>query len=266
MRECFTCHKRVANDSTLCPYCGNFVKLTKGQICILLGLICLFCSIKWLVLLLFAIIFSIIGCKDIAKYLALRTEIVKRNKGKEKQEAIEKERKRREEKQKNIKFRTENQEEFLSKLKEDYFEETGKKADFDSLKCSIFARDDDLDYNSDYDNEHQGEREYFKFDGKWCYFDFDYERMEYKFIKLEDKQFLNDCYIDKMGKKTKKLIKFIQANPYKLTFREVHLKDPSKILQTGKLIECLNCDYAYHMDNKKCPNCGMSTKENIEYS
>lgn len=264
MKECITCHKKVPDDSTLCPYCGNFVKLTKGQIFILLGIGCLFCSIKWLVLLLFAIIFSIIGCKDIAKYLAIRTEIVERNREKEKQKALEKEQKRQEEKQKNIKFRTEHQKEFLSQLKEDYLEETGKKADFEGLKCSIFSKDNDLDYNNDYDNDHQGEREYFKFEGKWCYFDFDCERMEYKFIILEDKQFINDCYIDKIGRKTKKLIKFIQANPSKLIFREVHLKDSTKILQTGKLIECVNCDYAYHMDNKKCPNCGMSTKENIE--
>ena len=65
----------------------------------------------------------------------------------------------------------------------DFIEEEGIKPDFEKLKHSIFAcNEDDFDCHQDY--LVNGEREYFLKNNKWCFFDFDDETMQYKFIVI----------------------------------------------------------------------------------
>ena len=160
----------------------------------------------------------------------------------------------------------ENQEEYLSKLKYDFIEEYNKKPDFINQKQTIYIFDDEgFEYKNDYQiEEHQGEREYFLFDGQWAYFNFNIDYMSYELVICKDKKFYGDCYIDNISKKTKKLLKFIKNNPTKHAFLEADLKNQDKILKTGVEISCNNCDYIYFSDNKRCPNCGYLTKYTLE--
>lgn len=157
-----------------------------------------------------------------------------------------------------------NQQELLGKLKIEYVEEYGKEPTFDDFKCSIFSEDENFDFHNDYQtNEHQGEREYFLYKNQWCFFDYDDEELKYTFKIAENKMFNSDCYIEKMSKKTKQLLNFFLENPNKNSFVEADLKNKNSILYTGNYIVCGNCSYSYYSDNKKCPNCGIKTKENI---
>lgn len=40
-KKCSTCHNTIPINSDLCPYCGHYTKLTKGQIFSILGFICI---------------------------------------------------------------------------------------------------------------------------------------------------------------------------------------------------------------------------------
>lgn len=160
-------------------------------------------------------------------------------------------------------YRKENQADYIAKLKMDYFEEYNNKPDFEHQKHCIFAEyEDDFDVHKDYNQNCC--REYFIYNGSWSYFDFDDDEYSYRLITCKNKRFYTECYIDKITPKTKELLKFIKENPEKTEFLNVDLKNKSKILQTGGIITCLNCGYDYFSDNKKCPNCDISTKENLE--
>ena len=160
------------------------------------------------------------------------------------------------------KYRKEHQEEYLAKLKVEFVEENNREPNFADLKHAIFAEnEEDFDFHNDYNES--GNREYFYIDNKWCFFDFYDEEYKYKLISCENKVFYTDCFIDAITNKTKKLIKFIKDNPTKTIIYEADLKSKDKILTTGQLIKCLNCNYEYYSDNKKCPNCNISTQENL---
>lgn len=60
--KCIRCKKEIAENVITCPYCGSFTKITKGQIFILLGLICILFNP------VLATIFFIIGIIDLRKY------------------------------------------------------------------------------------------------------------------------------------------------------------------------------------------------------
>lgn len=163
-------------------------------------------------------------------------------------------------------YRKNHQSEYISQLKVEYFEEYQKEPNFEMQKQVIFApNEDDFNYNNDYQtDEHQGEREYFIFNKKWAFFDFNDDVKKYKLIICDNKVFYTECCIDDISRKTKKLLNFINKNPDKIEFFEADLKNQEKILKTGVKIECRNCDYTYFSDNKKCSNCGYLTKDTLE--
>lgn len=165
-------------------------------------------------------------------------------------------------------YRKKHQCKYLSQLKMDFYEEVGLEPNFEKQKHCIFAEnEEDFTYENDYhadEEEHQGEREYFFMNGKWCYFDFNDDKKEYNLTICDNKVFYTDCYIDNISKKTKKLLKFIKENPEIKIFYEADLKNQEKILKTGKQIVCFHCEYTYFSDNKKCPNCGYLTKDTLE--
>ena len=165
-----------------------------------------------------------------------------------------------------VEYQKEKQEDFLIKLKYDFFEEHNTQPDFIKQKQSIYVFEDEgFRYENDYQTEeHQGEREYFLFDGNWAYFNFNLDYMSYKLVICNNKKFYGDCYIDNISYKTKKLLNFIKNNPNKISFLEVDLKNQDEILRTGLEIECNNCNYVYFSGNKKCPNCGYLTKYTLE--
>ncbi len=163
-------------------------------------------------------------------------------------------------------YRKEHQSEYISRLKMEFFEEYQKEPNFENCKQVIFAiNEDDFDYNNVYNEyEHQDEREYFVFNRKWAFFDFNDDIKKYKLIICENKKFYTECYIENISTKTKKLLNFIKSNPDKIEFYEAELKNQEKTLKTGTKIKCSNCGYIYFSDNKKCPNCKYLTSDTIE--
>lgn len=165
-------------------------------------------------------------------------------------------------------YRKNHQNEFISQLKMNFYDEFEEEPNFEKQKHCIFAEnEEDFGFENDYhadEKEHQGEREYFLLNNEWCFFDFDDNTKKYTLTNCKNKIFYNDCYIDTISKKTKKILNFFKQNPTRTIFFEADLKNQEKILKTGSQIACINCEYTYFSDNKKCPNCGYLTKDTLE--
>jgi len=165
-------------------------------------------------------------------------------------------------------YRKNHQNEFISQLKMNFYDEFEEEPNFEKQKHSIFAEnEEDFGFENDYhadEKEHQGEREYFLLNNEWCFFDFDDNTKKYTLTSCKNKIFYNDCYIDTISQKTKKILNFFKQNPTRIMFYEADLKNQEKILKTGNRIACINCEYTYFSDNKKCPNCGYLTKDTLE--
>ena len=165
-------------------------------------------------------------------------------------------------------YRKNHQNEFISQLKMNFYDEFEEEPNFEKQKHCIFAEnEEDFGFENDYhadEKEHQGEREYFLLNNEWCFFDFDDNTKKYTLTSCKNKIFYNDCYIDTISQKTKKILNFFKQNPTRIMFYEADLKNQEKILKTGNRIACINCEYTYFSDNKKCPNCGYLTKDTLE--
>lgn len=165
-------------------------------------------------------------------------------------------------------YRKNHQSEFISQLKMNFYDEFEEEPNFEKQKHCIFVEnEEDFGFENDYhadEKEHQGEREYFLLNNEWCFFDFDDNTKKYTLTNCKNKIFYNDCYIDTISKKTKKILNFFKQNPTRTIFFEADLKNQEKILKTGSQITCINCEYTYFSDNKKCPNCGYLTKDILE--
>ena len=165
-------------------------------------------------------------------------------------------------------YRKNHQNEFISQLKMNFYDEFEEEPNFEKQKHCIFAEnEEDFGFENDYhadEKEHQGEREYFLLNNEWCFFDFDDNTKKYTLTSCKNKIFYNDCYIDTISQKTKKILNFFKQNPTRIIFYEADLKNQEKILKTGNRIACINCEYTYFSDNKKCPNCGYLTKDTLE--
>jgi len=283
-RRCNICDFNITETKEhLCPNCGSYIKFLPRHLILPLAFIIFFANISshkhagWVLIALFTIIPTfILLLIDGFKSVNIRTKS-----GFNSQSSMQN-------KPQNISFeysihqnkpienhnevksyneietyKKENQKEYISALKFNYFEETGEKVSFENQKHSIFTEEPDFDMHNEYHQLGNGCREYFLLNNKWCYFNYDDEYMQYKLELIEKKVFLYDCYIDKTTNITKKLIKYIKNNPQKICFYNADIKDQDKIFKTGGVIQCCNCEYSYFADNKKCPNCGISTKENL---